>query len=136
MVPSMLRVAVVAALAMASLGGGCGRHLYSRDDLTVDLAKHHIDLRWGRLENAALRVSPELRGAFVQTWAARLQGLELQEMDVAGVAMIDDDTAEVVVVVTWVDKASMAVKTVQLPERWVRTEEGWRLATVAELPGV
>lgn len=135
MVPGMLRVAVVAALTMASLGAGCGRHLYSRDDLTVDLAKHHIDLRWGRIENAALRVNPELRAAFVQTWAQRLQGLELQEMDVAGVAMIDDDTAEVVVVVTWVDKASMAVKTVQLPERWVRTDEGWRLATVAELPG-
>jgi len=131
----MLRLAVVAALTIVGLGAGCGRHLYGRDDLTVDLAKHHIDLRWGRIENAALRVSPELRGAFVQTWARRMQGLELQEMDVAGVAMIDDDTAEVVVVVTWVDKASMAVKTVQLPERWVRTEEGWRLATVAELPG-
>jgi len=134
MFTSMLR-AVVTALTIASLGGACGRHLYNRDDLTVDLAKHHIDLRWGRLENAALRVTPELRGAFVQTWGQRLQGLELQEMDVVGVAMMDDDTAEVVVVVTWVDKASMAVKTVQLPERWVRTEQGWRLATVAELPG-
>jgi hypothetical protein len=118
-----------------SLGAGCGRHLYGRDDLTVDLARHHIDLRWGRIENAAVRVNPDLRAAFVQTWAKRLQGLELQEMDIAGVAMLDDDTAEVVVVVTWVDKASMAVRTVKLPERWVRTEEGWRLATVAELPG-
>jgi hypothetical protein len=134
----MLRLAVVTAatvFATVSLGAGCGRHLYGRDDLTVDLARHHIDLRWGRIENAAVRVNPDLRAAFVQTWAKRLQGLELQEMDIAGVAMLDDDTAEVVVVVTWVDKASMAVRTVQLPERWVRTEEGWRLATVAELPG-
>lgn len=134
----MLRIAVVTVavvLAMVSFGAGCGRHLYGRDDLTVDLARHHIDLRWGRIENAAVRVNPDLRAAFVQTWATRLQGLELQEMDIAGVALLDDDTAEVVVVVTWVDKASMAVRTVQLPERWVRTEEGWRLATVAELPG-
>lgn len=135
MVPAMLRAAVVAVLTLVSVGAGCGRHLYGRDDLTVDIAKHHIDLRWGRIENAAQRVNPELRAAFVQTWAQRLHGLELQEMDIAGVAMIDDDTAEVVVVVTWVDKESMAVKTVQLPERWVRTDEGWRLATVAELPG-
>ena len=113
---------------------GCGRHLYNRDDLTVDLAKHHIDLRWGRLENAAQRVDPQMRGAFVQVWSQRLAGLELQDMDVAGVALIDEDTAEVIVVVTYVDKGTMGVQTVQLPERWVRTEAGWRLATVAELP--
>ncbi len=120
--------------AMSATTSGCGRHLYGRDDLTVDLAKHHIDLRWGRLENAAMRVNPDMRGAFVQVWAGRMNELELQDMDVAGVAMIDEDTAEVVVAVTYVDKATMAVRSVQLPERWVRTDDGWRLATVAPLP--
>jgi hypothetical protein len=123
------------ALAMTTVvGAGCGRHLYGREDLTVDLAKHHIDLRWGRLENAAMRVNPELRGPFVQAWSLRLAELELQDMDVIGVAMIDDDTAEVVVAVTYVDKATMGVRTIQLPERWVRTDDGWRLASVAPLP--
>lgn len=134
--PRMVRAAVVILTTFGlSALMGCGKHLYSRDDLTVDLAKHHIDLRWGRLENAAGRVDPTLRGAFLQTWSERLRDVELQEMEVAGVVMVDDDTAEVIVVVTWVDKSSMAVRTVQLPERWVRTEGGWRLATVAELPG-
>lgn len=127
-------VVLAALLPLIVVDVGCGRHLYSRDDLTVDLAKHHIDLRWGRLENAAQRVAPDMRGAFIQTWGQRLQGLELQEMEVAGVALVDEDTADVIVVVTWVDKTTMGVKTVQLPERWIRTEAGWRLATVAELP--
>jgi len=127
-------LALSGVVAGGSAVGGCGRHLYNRDDLTVDLAKHHIDLRWGRLENAAQRVNPEMRGPFLQVWSTRLANLEMQDMDVAGVAMIDDDTAEVIVVVTYVDKETMGVKTVQLPERWVRSDDGWRLATVAELP--
>ena len=136
MVRVLFRGLVVALALAAGIGvaGGCDRHMFNRDDLTVDLAKHHIDLRWGRLENAAQRVNPAMRGPFLQVWSKRLANLELQDMDVTGVAMIDEDTAEVMVAVTYVDKETMGVKTVQLPERWVRTDEGWRLATVAELP--
>ncbi len=126
-----IMMAVAAALGTALLG--CG-HFYSREDLTADLAKHHIDLRWGRLENAAMCVVPEMRGPFLQVWAQRIGALELQDMDIAGVAMIDDDTAEVIVNVVSVNKQDMSVRTVQLPERWKRTEAGWMLATVADLP--
>jgi len=131
-----MRSLIVATLlaCAASSSVGCGKHVYNRDDLTIDLAKHHIDLRWGRIENAAQRVNPELRGPFVQAWVQRLQGIELQDMDVAGVAMIDEDTAEVIVNVTYVDRATMGVRNAQLPERWVRTDVGWRLATVSPLP--
>lgn len=129
----MRAVAMAVVAAAVSVASGCG-HFYSREDLTADLAKHHIDLRWGRLENAAMRVVPDMRGPFLQVWSQRLGALELQDMDVAGVAMIDDDTAEVVVVVTYINKLDMSVRTVQLPERWKRTDAGWMLASVAELP--
>lgn len=128
-----VRLALLTGL-LVGLGAGCGKHLYGRDDLTVDLAKHHIDLRWGRLENAAMRVTPEMRGPFVQVWASRLQSMEIQDLEVLGLSMIDEDTAEVVVGVTVVDKQSMGVKQLQFPEQWKRTEQGWQLATVAELP--
>ena len=125
---------VMMLLAGMLATSSCGKHLYSRDDLTVDLSKHHIDLRWGRIENAAQRVMPEMRGPFVQVWAGRLQSLEIQDLEVVGLALTDEDTAEVVVAVTVVDKSTMGVKVMQFPERWTRTENGWRLATVAELP--
>ncbi len=125
-------LAVVAALTSSTVG--CGRHLYGREQLTEDLAKHHIDLRWGRLGNAAQRVLPELRGPFIQVWSQRLQSLELQDMDVVDVAQLDEDTVMVVVNVTYVDKLSMSVATVQFPETWKRTDTGWLLSTVAELP--
>ena len=126
----------VVLVAVVATSFGCGKHLYNRENLTEDLAKHHIDLRWGRLGNAAVRVMPELRGPFVQAWSMRLAGVELQDMDIADVALIDDDTAQVIVNVTYVDKQSMSVRTVQFPEVWTRTEQGWQLSNVAELPAL
>jgi len=127
---------VVMAAVVATATGACGKHLYNRENLTEDLAKHHIDLRWGRLGNAAVRVTPELRGPFIQAWSLRLAGVELQDMDIADVALMDEDTAQVIVNVTYVDKQSMSVRTVQFPEIWKRTDQGWQLANVADLPAL
>ena len=75
--------AATLAVALAVMGVamvGCGKHLYSRDDLTVTLSTHHIDLRWNRLGNAALAVKPEMRAAFLQSWGERAGQLELQDI--------------------------------------------------------
>ncbi len=122
-----LSTALYAALSLALfVGGGCGKGVYTRDDLDVSLFHHHNNLRWGRLENAALSVKPEMRGAFLSTWAERMQSLEVTDMDIAGVVMSKDgDTADVVVNVTWVDRATMTVKTSAVQEHWVRTDDGW-----------
>jgi hypothetical protein len=124
-----MRSLVVAALTVvvaSSALGGCGKHGYTRDDLDVALFQHHANLRWGRLENASLNVKPEMRGAFLTAWAQRMQEYELQDVEVTGVAMSPDgDNADVVVTVTYVDKASMTVKNVAVPEHWIRTDDGW-----------
>ena len=44
----MVAVLALAAGGVVGVAGGCDRHIFNPDDLTVDLAKHHIDLRWGR----------------------------------------------------------------------------------------
>ena len=123
------------ALSVAGLLGGCGKHLYSRDDLQLELTRHHIDLRWGRLENAAQRVSPELRGPFLTSWAQRIGQIELQDIEVTGMAISEDgNTADVVVAVTWIERETMAVRVMNVPEQWIRTDDGWRCSKVAELP--
>ncbi len=115
--------------------GACGKHLYNRDDLQVELSKHHIDLRWGRLENAARPLQPELRGPFLTSWAQQIGQIELQDIELTGMALSEDgDTADVVVAVTWIERSTMAVKVTNLPERWVRTDEGWRCSHPAEMP--
>lgn len=122
LVVTLVAVAFTVTLALA----GCGKHVYGRDDLDVSLFQHHNNLRWNRLENASLQVKPEMRGAFLTTWAARMQQYELQDVEVAGVAIMPDgDSADVVVNVTYVDKASMTVKTGTVTEHWLRTDNGW-----------
>jgi hypothetical protein len=119
----MSRVVVVLAVLVM---GACGKHLYSRDDLTVTLSTHHIDLRWGRLGNAALAVKPEMRAAFLEAWTARAKNLELQEIEVMAVLVTPDgNAADVMVNITYVDRETMSVKTDAVVERWARTDAGW-----------
>lgn len=116
-----------------SLVAACGKHVYNRDDLTVTLSKHHIDLRWGRLGNAAIAVKPEMREAFLRTWTARANTIELQDIEITAVVVSpDEDAADVVINVTYVERDTMTVKTEALTERWIRTENGW----IAEKPAV
>lgn len=118
---------------VGALTSGCAS-MASRDDLEIAMAQHHIDLRWGRLENAATHVAPAMRGAFLQTWAARLQDVELQDIEVTGVAMADDGgSADVVVAVVFVERETMQVRSAQLTERWVRGAGGWTAATPASM---
>lgn len=126
---------LLGVLAVSSLAGGCGKILYSRQDLEIDLSRHHIDLRWGRLENAAQRVHPDMRGEFLSHWAARMGNLELQDIELAGVVMAEDgDSADVIVNVTWITRDTMRVQTVAITEKWQRTDDGWRAIRPVELP--
>jgi hypothetical protein len=109
--------------------GACGKHAYSRDDLTMQLQQYHIDLRWGRLENAAMKLEPSLRAEFLRSWAERGQQAELQNIEMLGVTQSDEDHASVVVMVTLVDRVSMDVRTANIEELWERTDQGWMCVT-------
>ena len=125
---------VVAALFGAALFGGACAHMYGKDDLDVSVFQHNVNLRWGRLDNAALTVKPEMRGPFVAAWTARMQQLEIQDIEVGGVALSKDgDAADVSVAVTFVDKASMTVRTETVGEHWIRTDDGWLIDKPAQL---
>ncbi|MCC7109012.1 MAG: hypothetical protein IT382_06980 [Deltaproteobacteria bacterium] len=120
--------AMVAALVVALVASGCGRHAYGRNDLDLTLSKHHIDLRWGRLENAAQAVSPAMRAEFVRVWSERFAQSELQDLEIVGVLVAEGgDKAEVVVRVTAVDRTTMTVSSKTVTERWQRTDDGWLL---------
>ena len=117
---------LILALALsASLG--CGKQLFTRQDLDVEVTKHHINLRWSRIENAALAVHPDLRTAFIEEWSRRAKTVELQDIDVLSVVVDDSqDAARVQTSITWVDRATFALRTTAALERWTRTAEGWR----------
>ena len=113
--------------------GACAG-MQARDELQETVAKHHIDLRWGRFEKASQSVTPELRNAFAAEWTAKTTRLELQEIEVTGMQINDAaDAADVYIVVTWIDRASMQVQTTQVQEHWVRVGTTWMADKPAEL---
>lgn len=131
----MRALALLAVLLAVWLGSGCGRHGFGRNDLDLTLSKHHIDLRWGRLENAAQAVTPAMRAEFVKLWSERMAKSELQDLEVVGIVVAPTgDKADVIVRATLVDRGSMTVGTVTISETWLRTDGGWMLEKPA-LPG-
>lgn len=130
-----MKLPIVIVLLASLAGGACGRHLYDRRDLDVDMAKHHIDLRWGRLGEAAMRVHPDMRGAFMEDWAKRAETVELQDLEIVGATLDEDgDSADVVLAVTYVDRTTLQVKRATVAEKWQRTDDGWRVVRPLELP--
>jgi hypothetical protein len=121
-----MRASLLLVVLLALGAWSACKHQYSETDLQMTLVKHHGNLRWGRVDVAALDVKPELRDAFRAEWGARLADTELQELDVAGISFAEDgDSAEVVVNVTLVERASMSVRQATLKEKWLRTTNGW-----------
>jgi hypothetical protein len=127
-------VALLLLLAAGCATGGCGKHMYSRRDLDVDMSRHHLDLRWGRLGEAGQRVHPDMRAAFLQDWSTRGATVDLQDIEIVGVSeVMDGDAADVVLKLIYVDKATMQVQQATVVERWARTEEGWRVVRPIDL---
>jgi hypothetical protein len=127
-------VSLFVSFSLVLLGALSCASFHSREDLDIAMGKHHIDLRWGRLENAAQRVKPEMRAAFLRSWAEKAGQIELQDIDVAGVVVHEGgDTADVIVNMTWIERSTMQVKTGTVTERWLRTDQGWLLEKPAEL---
>ena len=125
---------LASALVVSVASVACGKHAFNRQDLDVDLARHHIDLRWGRLGEAARYVHPDLRAAFLQDWATRARDVELQDLEIVGVTVSEDgDSADVVVAVTYVERATLQVKSTTATERWQRTDDGWRAVRPMEI---
>jgi hypothetical protein len=118
------------------LAAGCGKHMYSRRDLDIDMSRHHLDLRWGRLGEAGQRVHPDMRAAFLQDWSNRAATIDLQDIEIVGVSeVMDGDAADVVLKLIYVDKSTMQVQQTTVVERWARTDEGWRVVRPIDFTG-
>ena len=129
-------VRAVVVLVVGSVLAGCAAQEMDRQrDLNVAISKHHVDLRWGRLPNAATHVHPDLQRAFVEDWAKRFAKIEMTDVDVLQVAHTAEDQAEVVVKFTWIERDTMRVQEHISTERWVREDGRWIAVRIAELPG-
>jgi hypothetical protein len=113
-------------VSLSPFAVGCGKHLHGKAELEDTVGRHYLDLRWGRLGNAALRVHPDMREAFVKDWSARTAHMELQELEVVDIAFDPKtDSAQVTLALAWVDKGAMMLHQQTVVQKWIRTDEGW-----------
>jgi hypothetical protein len=99
-----------------------------RRDLEDGVFKHHLELRWSRTAKAAAFVHPELQSEFVENWTTRADALEVSTLDVVNIQSLEKDgvkSAEVTVLITWVDRQTMSVRESVLDERWLYLDGRW-----------
>jgi hypothetical protein len=101
-----------------------------RRDLEDGVFKHHLELRWSRTAKAAAFVHPDLQNEFVESWTERASMLEISTLDVVNIQAMQDEetgekTAQVTVLVTWVQRDTMSVRESVVDERWVHADGKW-----------
>ena len=114
---------------------GCAtaREITDRGELDVTLSRHHVDLRWGRLPNAARFVHPDLRATFLEDWKRRLKNVELTDVEVLQVYDVRDGVADVTVRLVYVDNRTLQLLEHTTSERWELTDGRWVATRVAAL---
>lgn len=125
-----------ALLCALAVPAGCcttATQITERGELDVTMSRHHVDLRWGRLPNAARFVHTDLRAAFIEDWTRRLKRIEITELEVLNVFQTSDDVAEVTVHIVYVVKETQQLREHTSNERWELTDGYWIATRVAEL---
>ena len=124
------------ALLMTTLGlGGCGAARYGKQDLNIAVLDYHQHLRWGRLGPASKLVAPGLRDAFLKEWTAREKSIQLQDIEVMD--MVEEQDGDVMVLtikIAWIETSSQRLRSDLIHERWLRTENGWVLEKLPDMP--
>lgn len=121
------------------LGGftvGCAvSKMYHQEDLTRELTRHHVNLRWGRVPNAATSLHPDLQPGFVQDWENVQKRLEIKDIEVIDILMDPAQTeATVKLQMSYLDKDTMTFKTYVTTEKWHYDEKRWLVVQPAEIP--
>jgi hypothetical protein len=118
------------------LMGGCAlSDAYHREDLKVAVSKHHINLRWGRIPQAAMRLHPDLREGFIKDWEKQSTKLEIKDIEVVDILIHENkNVALVQMQITYLTKNSLQMNTYAATEKWRFIDERWTLVKSAELP--
>jgi hypothetical protein len=107
---------------MAACAGGYS----SSDQLTRRVTSYNEDVRWGRYFSAAEFVNTEARDEWLQDHRLWRQDLRIADYEVVDSTM-DEDSATVLVMVTWYRMNESVLQTTMLAQRWERVERQWIL---------
>lgn len=118
---------------LASACCSTAEQITDRGDLDVAVSRHHVDLRWGRVPNAARFVHPDLQATFIEDWSRRLQNVRITDIEILHVIELGNGVAEVTVNIIYIDERKQSLRQHTSTERWELTDGQWIMTRVADL---
>lgn len=95
----------------------------------------NVHARFGRMELAAEMVAPKARKEFSEHrkgWGGRVR---IADTEMAGLRMLDEDTAEITVKVAWYDMTHQELHVTTLKQKWHSFKGDWKLTGEAPVDG-
>jgi len=128
----------VGLLAIGGLFPGCGiSKAYHQDDLRAAAARHHVNLRWGRIPNAASALHPDLQAAFIQDWETRTQQVEIKDIEIVDLFIHEDQSQAVIQMeITYLTKDTLVMNSYSTSEKWRFVNERWTIVQPAAVPTI
>lgn len=133
---SAVRVAVFYALASAFIAcGGSSKH---SADLLYDVRAYNEGVRWEKLPQAAVRIHPSEREAFLDEREQLQEELRIDDFEITRLKMAgkDDETANVQIKWTWHMDSLGIVHTTTSKQEWRRFGDRWIMLGEAHVWGV
>ena len=127
---------LVIGLAIQGFSPGCGiSKAYHQDDLRAAATRHHVNLRWGRIPNAANTLHPDLQAAFVQDWETKTQQVEIKDIEIVDLLMHENQNeAMIQMQITYLTKDTLEMKSYATQEKWRFVNDRWIIMQPAALP--
>jgi hypothetical protein len=95
----------------------------------------NVHARFGRMELANEMVAPKARKEFSEHrkgWGGRVR---IADTEMAGLRMLDEDTAEITVKVAWYDMSRQELHVTTLKQKWHSFKGDWKLTGEAPVDG-
>jgi hypothetical protein len=137
----MMRILVLIAVTLTI--GACGGSQKRSSDLLYDVRAYNEGVRWVKLPQAAVRILPSEREAFLDERESLEEDLRIDDYEITRLKMHGEtqDTADVQIKWTWHMDAQGIVHTTTSKQEWKRYGKRWLMLKEAhvrgdEMPGI
>jgi hypothetical protein len=130
-----MRILVLVAVTLTI--GACGGSQKRSSDLLYDVRAYNEGVRWVKLPQAAVRILPSEREAFLDERERLEEDLRIDDYEITRLKMHGEtqDTADVQIKWTWHMDAQGIVRTTTSRQEWKRYGKRWLMLKEAHVRG-
>lgn len=95
----------------------------------------NMSARWGQIDMAAARTSPEARNDFFKNRSSWGRGVRVLDTELAGLSLRDSSHATIQVDVSWVRDDNTTLRMTRIEQTWEDAEGKWQMKKEARVGG-